>query len=113
MPVRSVLVVDDNPLVRRAVCELFTREGDFDVCGEAEKWEGGNRKGSTAPPNLIVTDLSMLGYRWNAVSGMYFDDDFTANKPSTYASGLELQAPHRPRLSRATSTSSSSLRAWP
>ena len=35
MPVRSVLVVDDNPLVRQAVCELFTREGDFDVCGEA------------------------------------------------------------------------------
>jgi DNA-binding NarL/FixJ family response regulator len=36
MPVRSVLVVDDNPLVRQAVCELFTREGDFEVCGEAE-----------------------------------------------------------------------------
>ncbi len=36
MPVRSVLVVDDNPLVRRMLCELFTREGDFDVCGEAE-----------------------------------------------------------------------------
>ena len=36
MSVRSVLVVEDNPLVRQAVCELFTREGDFDVCGEAE-----------------------------------------------------------------------------
>jgi len=36
MPVRSVLVVDDNPLVRRMLCELLTREGDFDVCGEAE-----------------------------------------------------------------------------
>ena len=31
MPVRSVLVVDDNPLVRRMLCELLTREGDFDV----------------------------------------------------------------------------------
>jgi hypothetical protein len=36
MPAWSVLVVDDNPLVRQAVCELFTRDGDFDVCGEAE-----------------------------------------------------------------------------
>ena len=31
--VRSVLIVDDSPVVRRALCELFTREGDFDVCG--------------------------------------------------------------------------------
>jgi chemotaxis response regulator CheB len=36
MPVRSVLVIDDNPLVRRMLCEPFTREGDFDVCGEGE-----------------------------------------------------------------------------
>lgn len=27
MPVGSVLVVDDNQLVRQALCELFTREG--------------------------------------------------------------------------------------
>jgi hypothetical protein len=54
----------------------------------------------------------MAGYLWNAFGGMY-DYDFTANKPSTYASGLELQAAHRPRLSRVTSASSSSLRAWP
>jgi chemotaxis response regulator CheB len=36
MPVRSVLIVDDNALIRQALCEFFTREGDFDVCGEAE-----------------------------------------------------------------------------
>jgi CheY-like chemotaxis protein len=40
MPVRSVLVVDDNSLVRRMLCELFTREGEFDICGEAKKWQG-------------------------------------------------------------------------
>jgi hypothetical protein len=82
----------------------------------AERLKNGreaNEKAQLLRPNSIVTDLSMPGYRWNAVSGMYFDYDFTANKPSTYASGLELQAPHRPQLSRATSTSSSSLRAWP
>ena len=36
MPARSVLMVDDNALVCQTVCELFTREEDFDVCGEAE-----------------------------------------------------------------------------
>ncbi len=33
---KSVLIVDDVE-IRRAVCELFTAEADFDVCGEAEE----------------------------------------------------------------------------
>ena len=59
MPIRSVLVVDDNPLVRRMLCELFTREGDFDVCGEAENGREAIEKAQLLRPNLIVTDLSM------------------------------------------------------
>ncbi len=59
MPVRSVLVVDDNPLVRQAVCELFSREGDFDVCGEAENGREAIEKAQLLCPNLMVTDLSM------------------------------------------------------
>src|SRR5207245_9406187 len=43
MPVRSVLVVDDNPLIRRMLCELFTSI----------------EKAQVLRPNLIVTDLSM------------------------------------------------------
>ncbi len=59
MPVRSVLVVDDNPLVRRMLCELLTREGDLDVCGEAENGREAIEKAQLLRPNLIVTDLSM------------------------------------------------------
>jgi two-component system chemotaxis response regulator CheB len=59
MPVRSVLVVDDNPLVRQAVCELFSREGDSNVCGEAENGREAIEKAQVLRPNLIVTDLSM------------------------------------------------------
>src|SRR5260370_15640792 len=59
MPVRSVLVVDDNPLVRRMLCDRFTREGDFDVCGEAENGREAIEKAQLLRPNLIVTDLSM------------------------------------------------------
>ncbi len=59
MPIRSVLVVDDNPLIRRMVCELFTREGDFEVCGEAENGREAIEKAQLLRPNLIVTDLSM------------------------------------------------------
>lgn len=59
MPVRSVLVVDDNPLVRQAVCQLFTREGDFEVCGEAQNGKEAIEKAQRLRPNLIVTDLAM------------------------------------------------------
>jgi DNA-binding NarL/FixJ family response regulator len=57
--VRSVLVVDDNPTIRKAVCELFTREGDFEVCGEAENGQEAIEKAQQLRPALIVTDLSM------------------------------------------------------
>src|SRR6266704_991716 len=33
---KTVLIVDDNAFVRHALCELFKREPDFEVCGEAE-----------------------------------------------------------------------------
>ena len=59
MRIRSVLVVDDNSFVRRAVCELFTREEDFDVCGEAEDGREAIEKAQLLRPDLIVTDLSM------------------------------------------------------
>ena len=58
MPIRSVLVVDDNPPVRRGLCKLFTREGDFDVCGEAENGRDAIEKAQLLSPNFIVTDLS-------------------------------------------------------
>jgi DNA-binding NarL/FixJ family response regulator len=57
--VRSVLVVDDNPVVRKALRELFTREGDFDVCGEAGDGREAVEIARHLHPDLIVTDLSM------------------------------------------------------
>ena len=33
---KTVLIMDDNAFVRHALCELFKREPDFEVCGEAE-----------------------------------------------------------------------------
>jgi len=33
---KSVLLVDDNAVIRHALRHLFTAEADFDICGEAE-----------------------------------------------------------------------------
>ena len=57
--VRSVLIVDDNPCVRQALCELFMREDDFEVCGEAENGREAIEKAQQLRPDLILTDLSM------------------------------------------------------
>ena len=56
---KSVLIVNDNEAVRRALCELFKREADFDVCGEAENGKEAIEKAQELNPDLIVLDLSM------------------------------------------------------
>src|SRR3989442_3952366 len=56
---KAVLVVDDNALIRQALCELFKREADFEVCGEAENGREAIEKAQQLHPDLIVMDLSM------------------------------------------------------
>lgn len=59
VPVKSVLIVDDNPAIRKVICELFAREGDFEVRGEAENGREAIEKAQLLQPALIVTDFSM------------------------------------------------------
>jgi CheY-like chemotaxis protein len=59
MTLWSVLIVDDSPAIRKVVCELFARAGDFEVCGEAENGQQAVEKAKELNPALIVTDLSM------------------------------------------------------
>jgi DNA-binding NarL/FixJ family response regulator len=59
LTVRSVLVVDDNPVVRKIICELFNRESDFEVSGEADNGLQAVEIAQMLHPALIVTDFSM------------------------------------------------------
>ena len=56
---KMVLVVDDNAVIRQALCRLFSSEPDFDVCGEAENGQDAIEKAQVLHPHLIVMDLSM------------------------------------------------------
>jgi two-component system chemotaxis response regulator CheY len=56
---KSVLIADDNAHIRQALCELFKREADFEVCGEAENGKEAIEKGQELCPDLIVLDLYM------------------------------------------------------
>ena len=55
---RSVLIVDDNSVVRQALVRLFV-DGGFEVCGEAESGRAAIEKAQGLNPGLIVMDLSM------------------------------------------------------
>lgn len=56
---KSVLIVDDNLFIREALRELFEREADFEVCGEAENGRTAIEQAGKWHPDLIVLDLSM------------------------------------------------------
>lgn len=55
----TVLIADDSPCIREALCNVFEREEDFDVCGEAENGREAVQKAQELHPDLILLDLSM------------------------------------------------------
>ena len=56
---KSILIVDDSPLIRRSLRTLLEQQPDFAICGEAENGCDGIDKARTLHPDLIVMDLAM------------------------------------------------------
>ena len=56
---KTILIVDDNAYIRLGLYELFKRESDFEVCGEAENGKEAIAKALDLHPDLIVLDLLM------------------------------------------------------
>ena len=59
MPKKRVLLVDDNPVVRSLVRQLFELEPDFEISGEAENGRDAVEKAGNLKPDLIILDLVM------------------------------------------------------
>jgi DNA-binding NarL/FixJ family response regulator len=57
--VKSILIIDDSPIVRRSLRTLFEQQPDWAVCGEAENGCEGIDKAQKLQPDLIVVDLAM------------------------------------------------------
>ena len=57
--VKTVLVADDNPIIRKILCRIFEAEEDYDLCAEAENGEEALRLAKQCKPDLIILDLSM------------------------------------------------------
>lgn len=56
---RSVLIADDHDMIRKALCELFASQKDFEVCAEAENGKEAVEMAQFFRPDLILLDLSM------------------------------------------------------
>jgi YesN/AraC family two-component response regulator len=55
----KILIVDDNAIIRQALCNVFTAEADFDICGQAKNGREAIEKAQELQPDLVVMDLSM------------------------------------------------------
>jgi DNA-binding NarL/FixJ family response regulator len=55
----TILIADDSVFIREALRNLFEREEDFDVCGEAKDGKEAVEKARELHPDLILLDLSM------------------------------------------------------
>jgi CheY-like chemotaxis protein len=56
---RTVLVADDNPTIRKMLCQMFEREEDYNLCAEAENGKQAVELALRCQPDLIILDLSM------------------------------------------------------
>jgi two-component system response regulator YesN len=56
---KTVLVADDNPIIRKMLCLLFEAEEDYELCAEATNGEEAIDLALRCHPELIILDLSM------------------------------------------------------
>jgi DNA-binding NarL/FixJ family response regulator len=56
-----LLIVDDHPLVRRGLCELFGEDGSFEVIGAVGDGEQAVTAVLAQQPDVVLMDVSMPG----------------------------------------------------
>ena len=55
----QVLLVDDNPVVRRIVRQVLEKESQLRICGEADDGKEALDKAKLLQPDIVILDLSM------------------------------------------------------
>jgi DNA-binding NarL/FixJ family response regulator len=58
---KTVLVVDDHPLMRQGLALLINQQQDVEVCGEAEEAQAAMQAIARRRPDIIILDISLNG----------------------------------------------------
>ena len=58
---KRILIVDDNPAVRRGLRDLIEHTRDWDVCGEAVNGREAIERARELHPDVLLLDLVMPG----------------------------------------------------
>lgn len=58
---KKVLLVDDHPMMREGLAQLFGNQPDLEVCGEAGDANTALEKIATLKPDLVLTDITLPG----------------------------------------------------
>lgn len=58
LPIR-ILIVDDNPALRRGIRACIENSTDWEICGEAEHGQAAVEMVLQLKPHLVILDLSM------------------------------------------------------
>jgi DNA-binding NarL/FixJ family response regulator len=56
---KTILVADDNPTMRNALCELFKPEDGLELCEQAVDGQDAVNKAKYCRPDLIILDFAM------------------------------------------------------
>ncbi len=73
---RRILIVDDHPITRYGLVKLINHEPDLLVSGEAESAQQALVAIKSAPPDLVLADITMPGK-----SGLEFVKDLQVQHP--------------------------------
>ncbi|MGB7264433.1 MAG: response regulator transcription factor, partial [Terracidiphilus sp.] len=58
---KTVLVVDDHPLMRQGLALLVNQQQDMEVCGEAEEAHAAMQAIAQHRPDIVILDISLNG----------------------------------------------------
>lgn len=56
---KRVMIVDDHPLVRERLAQIFNHEFDMEVCGEAEDAKQAMEAIRLEAPDLVIVDITL------------------------------------------------------
>ena len=56
---KTILVADDNALVRKMLCKIFEAEDDYDICAEAVNGQDAIAGAARLKPDVILMDVRM------------------------------------------------------